>query len=907
MAITNGKQKSQLLGSPRTSGYEPLRHDAFYRRRDLPWFRFEIIRDMLLDPTLRLGLAMRAAPLHQAEIAHQVAGPDGKPKWVPGIKSDNQEVAAFVMRQVKRVWKFGLHKLLKAQIWGWSAVEVTYRLTNDKLVEIDKLLHRHAEDTYAITQDGEVCGVQFRRIKGGNVNLLTPKAFWHTYNSEGENPHGSSILFGALSSWADKWLNGGALDVRRLFMHKDAYGGVDTTYPPGTTTIDGVAVPNRDIIEQVADQLKAGGTTTRPAQFDANGNEMWTLNRATVPSNPTHILEYPKDLDAEMLNGLEIPDDVIKSEMTGAWQGKQVPMQAFFTAGDVWLANLFMDFRTQILDDLVKLNFGSDIEYEIETKPLAEQAFEQMQDGGESEQPGEQPAAQPPAQPPRLGQQPAIEPPPEQPQPRFPARRFSLELESDDLPELKTGDVAALLRMSSEETRLLELTNPTMLRMQSVHAPAGGVNIQGKQYKGGEFIPGDVVAKATTAEKSAIEGKDGREAVKTTGKAATKDSKQTNTPEFKKWFGDSKVVDDDGQPLVVYHGTSEDFREFQSGKRVSTRGQDVKRDVFYFDPNPSGASLYADASASRGPGANVIPVYLSLQNPKLFYHQGDLIGADVASMKAEGHDGFIRYYSDDPGIAEIGVFSPTQIKSATGNKGTFDPENPDIRMAIVHAPAGGATVAGKHFKGGQFIPKEVLAEATESEKQALQGEKKKSNVTQQRHFSGKPKQVTTRLTKQQTGALGEKLAIDYLKSLGFEDAREMNLERNNFPVDLIQDHEVYEVKAGLISNSTGAQKWRLTIGEPGKKEKAWLKSASTEEKASWNARKAELIVERKRKVVEELSKKLGRPVKLKTLTMIIDPDEKKADIHLFDGSHPIIRWRSDAASNAYKGTLSYAS
>ena len=30
---------------------------------------------------------------------------------------------------------------------------------------------------------------------------------------------------------------------------------------------------------------------------------------------------------------------------------------------------------------------------------------------------------------------------------------------------------------------------------------------------------------------------------------------QTQTPAFKKWFGDSKVVDEDGNPLVVYHGT----------------------------------------------------------------------------------------------------------------------------------------------------------------------------------------------------------------------------------------------------------------------------------------------------------------------------------------------------------------
>lgn len=42
---------------------------------------------------------------------------------------------------------------------------------------------------------------------------------------------------------------------------------------------------------------------------------------------------------------------------------------------------------------------------------------------------------------------------------------------------------------------------------------------------------------------------------------------QTQTPEFKKWFGNSKVVDKDGKPLVVYHGTNKEITKF-SGKKI---------------------------------------------------------------------------------------------------------------------------------------------------------------------------------------------------------------------------------------------------------------------------------------------------------------------------------------------------
>ena len=39
---------------------------------------------------------------------------------------------------------------------------------------------------------------------------------------------------------------------------------------------------------------------------------------------------------------------------------------------------------------------------------------------------------------------------------------------------------------------------------------------------------------------------------------------QTETFQFKNWFGDSKVVDENGNPLVVYHGSGTTFWEFKT-------------------------------------------------------------------------------------------------------------------------------------------------------------------------------------------------------------------------------------------------------------------------------------------------------------------------------------------------------
>ena len=43
---------------------------------------------------------------------------------------------------------------------------------------------------------------------------------------------------------------------------------------------------------------------------------------------------------------------------------------------------------------------------------------------------------------------------------------------------------------------------------------------------------------------------------------------QTETKQFKRWFGDSKVVDEEGDPLVVYHGTEDDLRYLTHGKPI---------------------------------------------------------------------------------------------------------------------------------------------------------------------------------------------------------------------------------------------------------------------------------------------------------------------------------------------------
>lgn len=142
------------------------------------------------------------------------------------------------------------------------------------------------------------------------------------------------------------------------------------------------------------------------------------------------------------------------------------------------------------------------------------------------------------------------------------------------------------------------------------------------------------------------------------------------SPEFRAWFGDSKVVDAAGKPLTVYHGTNADFVEFK---------ETGKTDAGWHGP---GFYFYPKEQWARGYGKNVMPVYVSLKNPAIRRTADAANSAEeAATLRAElesaGHDG-VMVYDEDGTLADIVVFRPEQIKSATSNRGTYDPNDPSI-------------------------------------------------------------------------------------------------------------------------------------------------------------------------------------------------------------------------------------
>ncbi len=177
--------------------------------------------------------------------------------------------------------------------------------------------------------------------------------------------------------------------------------------------------------------------------------------------------------------------------------------------------------------------------------------------------------------------------------------------------------------------------------------------------------------------------------------------------------------------------------------------------------------------------------------------------------------------------------------------------------------------------------------------------------SKERAYSGKQEGGKTPITKNETGAIGEKIVMHHLIKTGHKGVHALNSEKNNYPVDLATRHHLIEVKTGHTSNHPGTHRWKATIGQPGKKETEWLKKASPESKAKWNKQKSQAIMDRKHKALKDHSKKHGVKMTAKTYGVILHHDKKIADVHEFDGFHHSIGWKNPETTSKYVGSYRY--
>lgn len=160
-------------------------------------------------------------------------------------------------------------------------------------------------------------------------------------------------------------------------------------------------------------------------------------------------------------------------------------------------------------------------------------------------------------------------------------------------------------------------------------------------------------------------------------------SDQTETDSFKKWFGDwqndpehaSKVVNQDGTPKVVYHGTNAEFTAFNSSDGT-----------YWFSESRD----YAESMAEERSGDVLMQAFLDIKNPYYAklpagkFSDPNSEAKIIREAKVGGYDGLVIEADTTNELLKdtfYVAFQPNQIKSATDNIGTFDKNNPDIRFS----------------------------------------------------------------------------------------------------------------------------------------------------------------------------------------------------------------------------------
>lgn len=172
---------------------------------------------------------------------------------------------------------------------------------------------------------------------------------------------------------------------------------------------------------------------------------------------------------------------------------------------------------------------------------------------------------------------------------------------------------------------------------------------------------------------------------------------QVRTPEFKEWFGDwendptnaSKVVDENGEPMVVYHGSRNSLTYFSKNFAGKNNPDiDVSRLGFFFTDDIEEAKYHTgkttnDGYERDGDTPQVYSTFLNLRDPYEVATGEDAayyIDNNTRVLYAEdnGYDGVIVQGGSN--VVYL-VFEPNNIKSATENTGSFDGMNDDIRYS----------------------------------------------------------------------------------------------------------------------------------------------------------------------------------------------------------------------------------
>lgn len=340
-----------------SGNYIPTHSLPLFIMQNRPTFNLSVVPEMLHDPRVKFGLRLLKGPIlaNSQFLVNTDRAPEDKKKVVKD----------FLIRNVTRFWRNSASRAMEAIDYGYSGHEVLYKV-EDRMLTFDILKNFNAADIRPVSVGGNIKGIELTGKGTTKPQFIGgQKAFWHVHERELDPWFGRSRLFSAFIPWLEKWTDGGFRAARRLWWHKYAFDGGTLYHPTGDVSIQGGGTEaNKNIARRIMEAAKAGGTRVFPSTFK-DGQRTWEYVGATSPGAPAGLEAYGDSLNDEILEALGIPPEVVRADGTGAFAGRRIPQQAFFSVLTDLVSMLMSDIDQQIFRHLVEFNFGPNIPYDI--------------------------------------------------------------------------------------------------------------------------------------------------------------------------------------------------------------------------------------------------------------------------------------------------------------------------------------------------------------------------------------------------------------------------------------------------------------------------------------------------------------------------------------------------------------
>jgi hypothetical protein len=244
----------------------------------------------------------------------------------------------------------------------------------------------------------------------------------------------------------------------------------------------------------------------------------------------------------------------------------------------------------------------------------------------------------------------------------------------------------------------------------------------------------------------------GGKMVKGLGKIAKRMMADDVMPAAEREANLAKFLEPSKAPMRLYHGTTatEGGKGTEAIRRIKSSKDGALGSGVYMTPNTNYADQYTYKGAGNYEGGNTLPVYAQIKNPLVIdgsasndpmvealirlgmdeaqasrmveraYENKGYIGKEVESRaRAAGYDGLMQYGKDGE-LGEVVSYNPSAVKSAIGNRGTYDINEPDLSKAD-----GGLAMA----KGGKLAALGKIAKRLMADSDVLPTAEREANLT----------------------------------------------------------------------------------------------------------------------------------------------------------------------------------